>query len=71
MSVTLIPQSDPLLTRATRWATTEPARFRVGQIVQLEVSFRVVPSNGRTMYRMVPLLRSIALLDSELYMVSA
>ncbi|EIM79203.1 uncharacterized protein STEHIDRAFT_163870 [Stereum hirsutum FP-91666 SS1] len=52
----------------SKWARTEPSRFRVGQIVQLEVSFRVVPTNDKMMYRMVPLLRSIALLDNELYM---
>lgn len=53
-----------------RWITMEPGRFRDGQVVQLEVAFHVVPSKPKSMYRMVPLIRSIALLDSELYMVS-
>lgn len=55
---------------AMRWCPIDPSRFRVGQIVQLEVAFRVVPTALKSTYRMVPLIRSIALLDSELYTVS-
>lgn len=53
-----------------RWVRTDPSRFRAGQTVQLEVAFRVVPTAAKHLYRMVPLIRSIALLDSDLYTVS-
>lgn len=55
--------------QANRWIRTDPSRFRAGQVVQLEVAFRVVPTTAKGIYRMVPLIRSIALLDSGLYTV--
>lgn len=58
------------MSRTIRWTQTEPSRFRAGQVVQLEVAFRVVPTTSKHLYRMVLLIRSVALLDSELYTVS-
>lgn len=54
----------------SRWSVVDPGRFRQGQVVQLEVAFRVVPTSSRSLYRMVPLLRTVALMDSHIYMVS-
>lgn len=47
----------------------DPAQFRTGQIVQIEVAFNTVPAAGSN-YRMVMHLKNVALLDRTMQQVS-
>ena len=55
-------QINSLLCRKHRFQPCEPQKFRVGDIVQVQLSFVVIPVKaGRR--RMLTVLRSLALLD--------
>ena len=47
-----------------RFETCEPQIFRVGDIVQAQLSFVVIPVKGRRR-KMLTVLRSLALLDGK------
>lgn len=49
----------------TRYVNSEPQMFRVGDIVQAQVSFIVIPMKGGRR-KMLTVLRSLALLDGSL-----
>jgi hypothetical protein len=48
-----------------RYVNSEPQMFRVGDIVQAQVSFIVIPMKGGRR-KMLTVLRSLALLDGSL-----
>lgn len=50
------------LTNVPRHEPVGPQVFRVGDIVEMQISFVVIPVKGEQ-YRMVSILRSIALID--------
>lgn len=49
----------------SRYESINPKRFQVGDIVEAEVSFMLVPTKGK-LYQFVSVLRSIALFDNKL-----
>ena len=49
---------------------TEPSIFKTGQIVELNVGFKLVPSSGRKL-KMLPTIRAIAMLSAEPVLVSS
>jgi len=50
------------LTHINRYATTNPATFRVGDIVEAQLSFNVIPLRGEK-HKMLMTLRALTLLD--------
>ena len=61
--------SDPWLISSTRYQVISPTKFQIGNIVEAQMSFQVVPVRGGQ-HMIVVILRSLALLDSQQARVS-
>jgi hypothetical protein len=57
-------QTGNLLTRKNSYETAQPHSYRVGDIVEIQMTIIGVPLKGRK-FKMLTVLRSIALLDSS------
>ncbi|KAF9455429.1 hypothetical protein BDZ94DRAFT_1367666 [Collybia nuda] len=54
-----------------QYETMNPALFRIGDIVEAQISFLVVPIKNNYHFRVMPILRAITLLDSKFQKDSA
>ena len=52
------------LTKKKRYEMAEPQIYRVGDIVEAQISFVAIPLKGQK-YKMSPILHSIALIDGS------
>lgn len=61
--------SELILNFAYRYQVISPSKFQIGNIVEAQMSFQVVPVRGGQ-HMMLVVLRSLALLDSKQTRVS-
>ncbi|EIM79096.1 uncharacterized protein STEHIDRAFT_116800 [Stereum hirsutum FP-91666 SS1] len=60
-------QYIPIHRRKTGFVCFNPAQFRAGQLVQIQIAFKTVPSGGKTIqHRLICQLKSIAMLDNAM-----